>query len=333
MNIIHTLKNSARLLHLPLMLTISRLVCIPFIFYYMIHAQWITACILFVFAGITDALDGYLARLLQQETVLGSYLDPLADKILKIGVFVLCIYQGFATNLIPLWLVWFVCIKESIFLLFYTGYILWTACKNIPRTMVQPHLWGKMAGLAEIILVSAILLVMSIQSICISKPCINTLYIEQFILYLAYIVAILNACAIIFYSKRMILKVLQMKNNTIFFGILILITPLVYTYAQEGEISILKKKEVKAKKKSKAAIALEYGENIEQLLGSLRNEMKALLQYEEFLFDELSSIVHEHENNTAARLDVKELEACAQTIETQVKESKQRIIQVQKSKN
>jgi cardiolipin synthase len=299
----------------------------------MIHAQWITACILFVFAGITDALDGYLARLLHQETVLGSYLDPLADKILKIGVFALCMYQGFTTNLLPFWLVWFICIKESIFLLFYTGYIMWTTYKNIPRVSVQPHRWGKMAGFAEVVLISAILFVMSIQSICSSMPCINTLYVEQFILYLAYIVAILNACAIIFYSKRMILKVLQMKNNTIFFGILILITPLFCTYTQEGEISILKKKEVKAKKKSKAAIALEYGENIEQLLGSLRSEMKALLQYEELLFDELSSIVHEHENNTASRLDAKELQECAQIIATQTKESKQRVAQIQKSKN
>ena len=194
-------------------------------------------------------------------------------------------------------------------------------------------MWGKMAGLAEILLVSVILLVMSIRSIYSSIPCINTLYIEHFILYLAYIVAILNACAIIFYSKRMILKALQMKNNTIFFGILILITPLFYTYTQEGEISILKKKEVKVKKKNKAAVALEYGENIEQLLSSLRSEMKELLQYEELLFNELSSIVHEHENNTASCLDTKELEACAQTIATQTKESKQRVTQIQKSKN
>jgi len=59
------------------------------------------AALLFVLAGISDFLDGFLARRLGQETALGAWLDPLADKVLLVGLFFALGWQG----VFPPWLI------------------------------------------------------------------------------------------------------------------------------------------------------------------------------------------------------------------------------------
>ncbi|QIZ76337.1 CDP-diacylglycerol--glycerol-3-phosphate 3-phosphatidyltransferase [Ferrimonas lipolytica] len=72
-------------LNIPNILTLSRLVMIPlFVGLYYIPWKWsfIAAAILFVIASLTDALDGYLARRLNQSTPFGAFLDPVVDKLM-----------------------------------------------------------------------------------------------------------------------------------------------------------------------------------------------------------------------------------------------------------
>ena len=71
----------------PNLLTLTRLIFIPFIVIAVLDSRYIWALALFMIAGVTDGLDGLLARLLQQKTVLGQYLDPIADKMLLSTVF------------------------------------------------------------------------------------------------------------------------------------------------------------------------------------------------------------------------------------------------------
>jgi cardiolipin synthase len=71
----------------PNQLTLLRLIFVPFIVMNVFDRHWRVALLLFVLAGISDGLDGLLARLLHQKTVLGQYLDPIADKILLSGLF------------------------------------------------------------------------------------------------------------------------------------------------------------------------------------------------------------------------------------------------------
>ena len=71
----------------PNQLTLLRLIFVPFIIMSVFDRHWQRALVLFVLAGISDGLDGLLARLLHQKTVLGQYLDPIADKILLSGLF------------------------------------------------------------------------------------------------------------------------------------------------------------------------------------------------------------------------------------------------------
>lgn len=71
----------------PNMLTLLRLIIIPLIVVMIIEHRYRWALSLFLVAGISDALDGLLARLLHQKTVLGQYLDPIADKLLLSTMF------------------------------------------------------------------------------------------------------------------------------------------------------------------------------------------------------------------------------------------------------
>jgi cardiolipin synthase len=71
----------------PNQLTLLRMVFLPFIIINMMNEHYEWALVLFVLAGLSDGLDGLLARKLQQQTMLGQYLDPIADKLLLSTIF------------------------------------------------------------------------------------------------------------------------------------------------------------------------------------------------------------------------------------------------------
>jgi cardiolipin synthase len=73
--------------NIPNSLTILRIVLVPVIVLLLIQGQYGKALVCFIIAGATDGLDGLLARTLNQTTVVGAYLDPLADKALVISMF------------------------------------------------------------------------------------------------------------------------------------------------------------------------------------------------------------------------------------------------------
>ncbi len=77
----------SQLLSAPNQLTLLRMMFLPFIVIKLVEGHYNWALILFVLAGISDGLDGLLARMLKQQTVLGQYLDPIADKLLLSTVF------------------------------------------------------------------------------------------------------------------------------------------------------------------------------------------------------------------------------------------------------
>jgi len=84
------------ILNIPNLLTLSRIVMIPLLIgvYYLPYSwfpgssQDLTATVIFILAGITDWLDGYLARRLNQMSAFGAFLDPVADKLIVVGALV-----------------------------------------------------------------------------------------------------------------------------------------------------------------------------------------------------------------------------------------------------
>ena len=86
-------------------LTILRMIFIPCFVLLVIYGHIWVATLVFVLAGVTDALDGLLARKLQQKTALGSFLDPMADKLLLTASFVTLTVPSVPVVLhIPIWL-------------------------------------------------------------------------------------------------------------------------------------------------------------------------------------------------------------------------------------
>lgn len=88
-------------LNIPNSITLIRLIMVPFIVWLILADQMYAAFIAFLLAGASDALDGLIAKQFNLVTPLGTYLDPLADKILLVSIFItLGIQQG-----LPSWLV------------------------------------------------------------------------------------------------------------------------------------------------------------------------------------------------------------------------------------
>ncbi|GKT43793.1 putative CDP-alcohol phosphatidyltransferase class-I family protein [Colletotrichum spaethianum] len=85
---------------LPNLLTLSRLVAAPFVGYFILHDQHAWALGLFAYAGVTDLLDGWIARRWKQQTVVGTVIDPMADKTLMTILTVCLAAQGS----LPVWL-------------------------------------------------------------------------------------------------------------------------------------------------------------------------------------------------------------------------------------
>lgn len=78
----------------PNQLTLLRLIFIPFVITNVLDGNWHWALGLLVLAGLSDALDGWLARVLNQRTMLGQYLDPIADKLLLSSLFLVLSIAG-----------------------------------------------------------------------------------------------------------------------------------------------------------------------------------------------------------------------------------------------
>lgn len=98
---------------IPNLLTLGRIFLTPILVWLLLDARFGTAFAVFFIAGMTDALDGLLARLLNQKSRFGAYIDPLADKILLMTSFVILGYLG----MIPLWLVIIVISRDIMILL------------------------------------------------------------------------------------------------------------------------------------------------------------------------------------------------------------------------
>ncbi len=78
----------------PNLLTVMRICLAPFLVAAILEDRFGLGFVLFIAAGLTDALDGVLARVLRQRTALGQYLDPIADKLLLSTLFLVLMYKG-----------------------------------------------------------------------------------------------------------------------------------------------------------------------------------------------------------------------------------------------
>jgi len=138
-----------RVLNLPNSLTIARIVIIPLFIIAVIYKRYDYALYMFIVAALTDTLDGFIARLTNQKTALGTFLDPLADKFLLITSFIVFSMNGW----LPKWLVITVISRDVIVI---TGWVLIYLITH--TSSVKPTATGKAAIAMQLILLCYVLL-------------------------------------------------------------------------------------------------------------------------------------------------------------------------------
>jgi cardiolipin synthase len=132
----------------PNLLTLLRLFIIPFLVIEILDGNYRISFALFMLAGISDALDGLLARMLSQKTTLGQYLDPIADKLLLSTLFVVLTHVG----MIPQYVTVLVFSRDVGILLISTLLFVTSALRDF-----RPSLFGKLNTLVQIVALIAVL--------------------------------------------------------------------------------------------------------------------------------------------------------------------------------
>jgi cardiolipin synthase len=139
----------SRILTVPNQLTFLRLAFLPFFILAIHYERYGLALIILIVAGFTDALDGLLARGLNQKTPLGAYLDPIADKLLMSSSYVVLALHG----RIKWWLVILVLGRDVLLLVAAAVILITVGYRPFP-----PSLYGKATTFFEILLIVLVLL-------------------------------------------------------------------------------------------------------------------------------------------------------------------------------
>ncbi len=128
---------------IPNAITILRILLVIPIMVFLAKKEYGTVLVLFVVSGLSDGLDGYLARRFRWQTRLGSLLDPLADKFMLVGIYLILGWNG----LMPWWLVGLVFLRDLVIVTGATAYHYF--CRNL---IMEPTLLSKLNTVLQIVL-------------------------------------------------------------------------------------------------------------------------------------------------------------------------------------
>jgi len=133
---------------LPNLITLARLLSVPIIVWLVLTGALKAALVVFALAGLSDAVDGFIAKRFNQRSVLGAMLDPVADKAMLVSLF---ITLGIAHHL-PAWVVILVVFRD---IMIIGGFLFWTALGQHIRS--DPLIISKINTAAQICLILATL--------------------------------------------------------------------------------------------------------------------------------------------------------------------------------
>jgi cardiolipin synthase len=194
---------SSRIVTLPNLLTVIRMVLIPVFVIFLYYQQFALALAVFVTAGVTDGLDGMLARRFNQKSQLGTILDPIADKLLLVTSFVTLSMPSIMTRAalppphehlhlpVPFWVTTAV-ISRDIFIIVGAAAInIVTGFRNF-----RPSWLGKANTFVQIVAIVIILLATHLP--ILRGSLLPTVYITVFAL------AVLSGAHYIFHASRLL---------------------------------------------------------------------------------------------------------------------------------
>jgi cardiolipin synthase len=154
----------SRIITLPNLLTIFRMVLTPVFVSMLFYQKFVWALVIFVVAGITDGLDGLLARRFDQQSQLGRILDPIADKLMLVASFVvLSMPSVFPTPLprhlpIPFWVTITVISRDAFILIGAAAINMVTGFRGF-----RPSWPGKVSTVVQIVAVAAVILAAEVR--------------------------------------------------------------------------------------------------------------------------------------------------------------------------
>jgi len=185
-----TVEEKLRPLTLPNFLTLLRMAIVPFFVLAVFAHEFRLAVWIFVISGITDVLDGWIARTFDLQSRIGALLDPLADKILLTAAYIsLAVPHGQAV-VIPLWLAILTLFRDFVIMLMAFVFYMFEGIKSFPPTWA-----GKLTTMLQVATVSLVLLA-------------NVVIVPTIILngcfYLAFVMVIVSSFSYIYRSSEAI---------------------------------------------------------------------------------------------------------------------------------
>ena len=188
---------SSRIITLPNLLTVVRMALVPVFVSLLFYQKFVLALVIFIVAGVTDALDGLLARRFHQQSPLGRILDPIADKMMLVTSFVvLSMRSVYPIPLpkhlpVPFW-VTITVISRDVFIMISAAAINMVSGFRAFR----PSLLGKISTAVQIVAVAAVIL--AAQTRFGTGYYLPTVYASVFVL------ALLSGIHYVFFISRLI---------------------------------------------------------------------------------------------------------------------------------
>src|SRR6202521_969447 len=170
-----------RIWTVPNQITFVRLGFLPFFLILIAYDHYRWALLVLVVAALSDAIDGLLARSLNQRSALGAYLDPIADKLLLSSSFIILAFK----NQLAWWLTIIVPSRDVLILIVAVVILLVSGYRPFP-----PSIYGKLTTAAEIVLVFTVVLAAAYPN----------LKLGTFVRVLIYLVTVLSVVSSFHYS-------------------------------------------------------------------------------------------------------------------------------------
>lgn len=185
-----SVEDKLRPLTLPNFLTLLRIAIVPFFVLAVFAHEFRLAVWIFVISGITDVLDGWIARTFDLQSRIGALLDPLADKVLLTAAYIsLAVPHGQAV-VIPLWLAILTLFRDFVIMLMAFVFYMFEGIKSFPPTWA-----GKLTTVMHVLTVSMVLMA-NVAPI----PAV----ILQSCFYVSFVMVILSGFSYIYRSSRAI---------------------------------------------------------------------------------------------------------------------------------
>lgn len=181
--------------HVPNILTIIRFLLIPVIIVFAFQDNYIAAIIVLTISGLTDILDGYIARKFNFITDFGKLMDPLADKATQVALLGTLTIQ----KIIPLWIIVIVIIKE--FLMISGASFLYGK-----ELVVSSKWYGKLATVLFYIAIVCSLLIQYWNGSLIGHPEYSLPKLPEFYTYIYYLAVLATIFSLVMYIKAFYLQ-------------------------------------------------------------------------------------------------------------------------------